>query len=51
MMDYDPSGKRGPKTPFPDNVRIKDPKEDDEEIVTKTIVYDSEAPQEVPVEA
>jgi small subunit ribosomal protein S3e len=51
MMDYDPSGKRGPKTPFPDNVRIKDPKEDDEEIVTKTIVYDNEAPQEVPVEA
>ncbi|KAL6595261.1 ribosomal protein S3 [Neocallimastix sp. 'constans'] len=51
MMDYDPSGRRGPKTPFPDNVRIKDPKEDDEEIVTKTIVYDSEAPQEVPVEA
>jgi small subunit ribosomal protein S3e len=32
MMDYDPSGRRGPKTPFPDNVRIKDPKEDDEEI-------------------
>jgi len=51
MMDYDPSGKRGPKTPFPDNVRIKDPKEDDEEIVTKTIVYDNEAPQDVQVEA
>jgi len=52
MMDYDPTGRRGPKTPFPDNVRIKDPKEDEEEIVTKTIVYDSEAaPQEDPVEA
>jgi len=51
MMDYDPRGRIGPKNPFPDNVRIKDPKEDDEEIVTKTIVYDSEAPQEVPVEA
>jgi small subunit ribosomal protein S3e len=50
-MDYYPSCSRCPKNPFPYYFRIKDPKEYDEEIFTKTIVYDSEAPQEVPVEA
>ena len=30
MLDWDPTGRQGPKTPFPDIVTIQKPKEDDE---------------------
>mmetsp|Transcript_7613 Transcript_7613/g.28020 ORF Transcript_7613/g.28020 Transcript_7613/m.28020 type:complete len:105 (+) Transcript_7613:740-1054(+) len=29
LLDWDPSGKQGPKTPFPDKVMITAPKEDE----------------------
>jgi len=30
MLDWDPKGKQGPKTPLPDIVTIHSPKEEDE---------------------
>ena len=36
MLDWDPSGKQGPKTPLPDQVTIHTPKED--EAVNKSFV-------------
>ena len=29
MKDFDPNGKRGPKTPLPDVVKVLEPKEDE----------------------
>lgn len=29
MKDFDPYGKRGPKTPLPDVVKVLEPKEDE----------------------
>lgn len=29
MKDFDPYGKRGPKTPMPDVVKVLEPKEDE----------------------
>ena len=29
MLDHDPKGRMGPKTPIPDTIIIKEPKEDE----------------------
>merc|ERR1711967_209840 len=37
MLDWDPTGKNGPKTPIPDNVKVLTPK-DDEEVYGKPYI-------------
>ncbi|OIV97364.1 hypothetical protein TanjilG_07116 [Lupinus angustifolius] len=47
MLDYDPKGKQGPKTPLPDIVLIHTPKEEEEYIRPAPAVIANEI--EVPV--
>jgi len=37
MLDWDPTGKNGPKTPLPDNIKVHTPK-DDEEVYGKPYI-------------
>ena len=48
MLDWDPKGKQGPKTPLPDLVTIHTPKEEEEEFIRPAMVA---ADVEVPVVA
>ena len=43
MLDWDPKGKQGPKTPIPDIVTIHPPK-DEEEYIRPAAVVDVPAP-------
>ena len=38
MLDWDPKGRTGPKTPIPDNVTIHNPKDEDESGLAKPYV-------------
>jgi small subunit ribosomal protein S3e len=50
MLDWDPKGKQGPKTPLPDIVTIHTPKEEEEYIRPAAVVSnDIEVPVPVPV--
>lgn len=50
MLDWDPKGKQGPKTPLPDIVTIHTPKEEEEYIRPAAVVAnDIEVPVPVPV--
>jgi len=40
MLDHDPKGRNGPKTPIPDMIIIKEPKED--ENLSKPVIGASE---------
>ncbi|AES59580.1 40S ribosomal S3-like protein [Medicago truncatula] len=50
MLDWDPKGKQGPKTPLPDIVTIHTPKEEEEYIRPAAVVAnDIEVPVPIPV--
>lgn len=50
MLDWDPKGKQGPKTPLPDIVTIHTPKEEEEYVRPAAVVAnDIEVPVPVPV--
>lgn len=47
MLDWDPKGKQGPKTPLPDLVTIHPPKE--EEVYTRPVMETTEIDVDVPL--
>lgn len=44
MLDWDPKGKQGPKTPLPDIVTIHTPKEEEEYRPAAVLANDIEVP-------